>query len=54
MKRLVFALSALTAISAMAADDTIAYAHRHGARVREIICVVDQIGKPVANAQLRG
>lgn len=54
MKRLVFALSALTAISAMAADDTIAYAHRHGARVREIICVVDQIGKPVANAQLYG
>ena len=54
MKRLVFALSALTAISAMAADDTIAYAHRHGARVQETICVVDQDGMPVVNAQLYG
>jgi len=54
MKMVAFALSVLPAISVMAANDTIAYAHRHGARVQETICVVDQDGKPVANAQLYG
>lgn len=54
MKMLTFAFSMVPAVSAVATDATLAYAHRHGARVQETICVVDQDGKPVVNAQLYG
>lgn len=54
MKMLVIALVVLTIFSSIAADTTLAHAHRHGAWAQEHICVVDQDGTPVANARLYG